>query len=230
MSIVTSGWAWDSLVWKPNLYQSPFFFDRAILTCSFAFSACSSALRLRTASSSSSGIGGIVVVFNEGGPWLVPPSSRRGGASASNGPSGTVSTTSGATVGGNNCFLSLTTAWRPVTGVLGAGGGVRAAPPSARATTRRARAIWTLSGARDRRARSQCSLSCCRRLTSGGRTLGWTSGGNSYAYFSPCASKTTGRLLGLYASVEPSELSGGLLEVCWGQTGTAPVADKNPFS
>merc|ERR1719181_2169515 len=82
MPIVTSGWAWDSLVWKPNLYQSPFFLDRAILTCCFAFSACSSADRFLTASSSSSGIGGIVVVVNEGGPWLVPLSSRSGGASA----------------------------------------------------------------------------------------------------------------------------------------------------
>mmetsp|Transcript_24178 Transcript_24178/g.63053 ORF Transcript_24178/g.63053 Transcript_24178/m.63053 type:complete len:261 (-) Transcript_24178:93-875(-) len=154
MSIVTSGWAWDSLVWKPNLYQSPFFLLRAILTCSLAFSTCSSALRLRTASSSSSGIGGIVVVARVGGPWLVPLSSRRGGASASKGPSGTVSTTSGATVGGNNCFLSLTTAWRPVTGVLGAGGGVSAPTPSAKASTAAARAILDLFGARDRRARS----------------------------------------------------------------------------
>merc|ERR1719247_347887 len=176
MPIVTSGWAWDSLVWKPNLYQSPFFLERAILTCSFAFSTCSSADRFRTASSNSSGIGGIVVVVNEGGPWLVPPSSRRGGASASRGPSGTVSTTSGATVGGSNCFLSLTTAWRPVTGVLGAGGGVRAAPPSAKATTRRARAIWTLSGARDRRARSLWEIAAVEGSSGDGRTLRWTSG------------------------------------------------------
>mmetsp|Transcript_9157 Transcript_9157/g.24097 ORF Transcript_9157/g.24097 Transcript_9157/m.24097 type:complete len:375 (+) Transcript_9157:909-2033(+) len=156
MSMVTFGCFTDSLVWKPNLYQSPFFLLRAILICSLAFSACSSAERFRTASSSSSGIGGIVVVASVGGPWLLPLSSRRGGASASKGPSGAVSTTSGATVGGNNCFLSLTTAWRPVTGVLGAGGGVSAPTPSAKATTKAARAINTFLGARDRRARSFC--------------------------------------------------------------------------
>ena len=78
--------------------------------------------------------------------------------------------------GGNNCFLSLTTAWRPVTGVLGAGGGVRAAPPSAKATTKAARAIWTLSGARDRRARSNCELAAVEGSSSDGRTLRWTAG------------------------------------------------------
>merc|ERR1719389_1053827 len=147
MPIVTSGWAWDSLVWKPNLYQSPFFFERAILTCCLAFSACSSALRLRTASSNSSGIGGIVVVASVGGPWLLPLSSSSNGGAASKGPSGTVSTTSGDTVGGRSCFLSLTTAWRPVTGVLGAGGGVSAPTPSAKTSTAAARAILDLFGA-----------------------------------------------------------------------------------
>ena len=79
-----------------------------------------------------------------------------GDVSARSAPSGVVSTTSGATLGGNNCFLSLTTAWRPVTGVLGAGGGVSAPAPSAKTATKAARAILDLFGARDRRARSFC--------------------------------------------------------------------------
>merc|ERR1719362_1068795 len=178
MSMVTFGCFTDSLVWKPNLYQSPFFLLRAILICSLAFSACSSAERFRTASSSSSGMGGgRVVVVRVGGPWLLPLSSSSGGVSARSGPSGVVSTTSGATVGGRSCFLSLTTAWRPVTGVLGAGGGVSAPTPSAKYTTKAARAILDLFGARDRRARFQLVDTAVEGFPSDGRILRWTSGG-----------------------------------------------------